>query len=213
VSRRGIVFVISGPSGVGKSSILREALQRDQGLSFSVSHTTRAARQGEVHGRDYYFVGDGEFQSLVAEDAFLEHAEYQGHHYGTSRSSVEEPTSRGVDLILEVEVQGAAQLRESLLDALSIFILPPSSLEQLEARLRGRGSDGEEVIRKRLEIARQEILHAKDYHYIVVNDELPNAVNDLLDIVRCARLEDLARCSRLEGSTVLPEWRTHFEAE
>jgi guanylate kinase len=213
VSRRGIAFVISGPSGVGKSSILREALHRDQGLRFSVSHTTRAPRQGEVHGRDYYFVDESEFRSLVAGDAFLEHAEYQGHYYGTSRTSVEEPTSRGVDLILEVEVQGAAQLRERLPGAVSIFILPPSSMEQLEARLRRRGSDGEEVIRRRLEIARQEILHAKDYHYIVVNDELPSAVNDLLDIVRGARLEDLARSARLEGRTVLPEWRARFEAE
>lgn len=204
MSRRGIVFVISGPSGVGKSSILREALRRDEGLRFSVSHTTRAPRQGEIDGRDYYFVDEAEFQQLVAADGFLEHAEYQGHRYGTSRASVEGPTSRGVDLILEVEVQGAAQLRERLPDAVSIFALPPSSLEQLEDRLRTRGSDDEEVIRKRLEIARQEILHAENYRYIVVNDQLSRAVEDLLDIVRSARLE---------GRRVLPEWRARFEAE
>ena len=201
--RRGIVFVVSGPSGVGKSSILRLALERDPNLRFSVSHTTRAPRAGETDGEDYHFVSEDAFRELIDADAFLEWAEYQGNLYGTSHAAVEGPTREGIDLILEVEVQGAAQLRDRL-EAVFLFVLPPSSLGELEVRLRSRGSDDDGVIRKRLEIAQQEIRHAEQYDYVVVNEDLARAVEDLMVIVRAARLE---------RRRVWDEWRSRFESE
>ncbi len=203
MSRDGIVFVVSGPSGVGKSSILSLALERDPNLRFSVSHTTREPRQGESDGRHYHLVGSECFRGLIDEHAFLEYAEYQGNLYGTTHAAVEGPTREGIDLILEVEVQGARQLRERL-QAVFVFVLPSSSLSQLEARLRVRGSDDESVIRKRLEIAQQEIQNADAYDYVVVNDNLERAVDDFMVIVRAARLV---------RARVLPEWRRHFEAD
>ena len=203
MSRSGIVFVVCGPSGVGKSSILRSALEIDPNLRFSVSHTTRTARSSERDGEHYHFVSDDRFRELVDGDAFLEWAEYQGHLYGTSHAAVEGPTREGIDLILEVEVQGAAQLRERLA-AVFVFVLPPSSLAELEVRLRRRGSDDDTGIRKRLEIAQQEIRHAETYDYILVNDDLKRAVVDFMVVVRAARLE---------RARVFPEWRLNFESE
>jgi guanylate kinase len=203
VSSRGIAFVVSGPSGVGKSSILERALERDRNLRFSVSHTTRRPRPGERDGEHYHFVDEDHFRALIDEGAFLEYAEYQGNLYGTSHAAVERPTREGVDVILEVEVQGARQLRERVAGVF-VFVLPPGSLSQLEARLRGRASDDETVIRKRLEIAQQEIQNADSYDYVVVNDDLERAVEDFTVIVRAARLQ---------RARVLPEWRRHFEAD
>jgi len=204
VSREGIVFVVSGPSGVGKTSILRRVLESESGLQFSVSHTTRAPRDGEAAGSHYHFVSEVEFRTLIEECAFLEHAEYQGHMYGTSLASVEGPVRAGIDLILEVEVQGAAQLRERLPEAATVFVLPPSSMTELEARLRGRGSDDETVIAKRLEIAKQEIREAEHYRYLVINENLERATEDFLLIVRAARLE---------SRRVLATWREQFDAD
>jgi guanylate kinase len=204
VSREGIVFVVSGPSGVGKTSILRRALESESGLQFSVSHTTRAPRDGEAAGSHYHFVSEAEFRTLIEQRAFLEHAEYQGHMYGTSLASVEGPVRAGIDLILEVEVQGAAQLRERLPEAATVFVLPPSSMTELEARLRGRGSDDETVIAKRLEIAKQEIREAEHYRYLIINENLEQATEDFLLIVRAARLE---------SRRVLATWREQFDAD
>ncbi len=200
----GIVFVISGPSGVGKSSILARVLELDAWLRFSVSHTTRPPRAGEREGIDYSFVDEPEFRGLIERDAFLEWAEYQGHLYGTSRGAVEEPTSDGIDLILEVEVQGARQLRQELPHAVTIFVLPPASLQDLEARLRGRQSDDEQAIQKRLEAARKEIHEADHYQHVIVNDDLGQAAADLLHVVGAARV---AR------ERILPLWKARFELD
>lgn len=204
VPARGIPFVVSGPSGVGKSTILRRVLELESRMRFSVSHTTRPPRSGERNGVDYWFVSEAEFQKLIEEGAFLEWARYQGRHYGTSRRAVEGPTGEGIDLILEVEVQGARQLRERLPEAVTVFVLPPASIRDLEARLRARDSDDERAIRKRLETARGEVREAEHYRYAIVNDELGPAVEDLLNIVRA---------SRLERDRVLPAWRERFETD
>lgn len=182
------VFVVSGPSGVGKSTILRRALEADPRLRFSVSHTTRAPRTGERDGVDYHFVSRETFQKLVAEDAFLEHAEYQGNLYGTSRAEVEKAMRGGYDLILEVEVQGAKQLQKSLPDAVRIFI-EPASLAVLEERLRARNTESEAVLRRRLDTAREELPYAGQCHHRIRNDALDKAVAELGRIVRESRVK------------------------
>jgi guanylate kinase len=185
-SRRGTVFVVSGPSGVGKSTIVRRVLEADPRVRFSISHTTRAPRRGETDGVDYHFVDETRFRALVAEGAFLEHAEYQGHLYGTSRAAVEAPTRESFDLILEVEVQGAKQLQRQLPDAVRVFILPPSP-EVLEARLRARNTEDEAVKGRRLAKAREELVYADECHYRIVNDSIDKAIDELLRIIRDAR--------------------------
>ncbi|MCH6562118.1 MAG: guanylate kinase [Myxococcales bacterium] len=194
--RQGIPFVISGPSGAGKTSILRRVLECDPGVRFSVSHTTRAPRSGEIEGQDYFFVAEERFRQLVDQDAFLEWADYQDNLYGTSREAVAGPTREGFDLILEVEVQGARQLRERGRGAVFVFLIPPS-LDVLEQRLRSRGSDDEDVVRKRLERAREELREIHGYRYVVVNADMEQAVRDFLHII--------AAC-RLEREKVLPLW-------
>ena len=194
--RQGIPFVISGPSGAGKTSILRRVLECDPGVHFSVSHTTRAPRSGEIEGQDYCFVDEERFRQLIEQDAFLEWADYQGNLYGTSREAVAGPTREGFDLILEVEVQGARQLRERGRGAVFVFLIPPS-MDILEQRLRSRGSDDEDVVRKRLERAREELREIHGYRYVVVNADMEQAVRDFLHII--------AAC-RLEREKVLPLW-------
>src|SRR5688572_28235115 len=163
-ARRGIPFVVSAPSGTGKTTICRGLVEREPGIEFSVSHTTRPQRPSEHAGRDYHFVTRAEFQRLVAAGAFVEHAEYAGNLYGTSIASLDDPLRRGVDLLLEVDVQGALQLRERRPDARFIFLLPPS-LAELERRLRGRNTDPPEVVERRLRLVRLELaeVHAFDY--------------------------------------------------
>ncbi len=194
--RQGIPFVISGPSGAGKTSILRRVLECDPGVRFSVSHTTRAPRSGEIEGQDYCFVDEERFRQLIEQDAFLEWADYQGNLYGTSREAVAGPTREGFDLILEVEVQWARQLRERGQEAVFVFLIPPS-MDILEQRLRSRGSDDEDVVRKRLERAREELREIHGYRYVVVNADMEQAVRDFLHII--------AAC-RLERERVLPLW-------
>ena len=188
MSAPGTPFVVSGPSGAGKSTLLREVLERDRRTAFSISHTTRVPRAGEVDGTDYHFVSRERFQALIDEGAFVEWAEYNDNLYGTSRRSIEGPTSEGLDLILEVEVQGAAQLRARLDGAVFVFIMPPS-LDVLEQRLRGRGSDGESIIVKRLERAREELRQIHQYDYVIVNDDMDRATEELLHVIGARRVQ------------------------
>lgn len=183
---RGRVFVIAAPSGTGKTTICRRILERDPLLRLSVSHTTRKPRAGEEDGVHYHFVREAAFRELVAEGRFLEHAEYGGNVYGTSWAAIEAPRATGHDVVLEIEVQGAAQVKQRIAEACLIFLLPPS-MAVLEQRLRGRGTDDEAVIQRRMALADRELAAADIFDFAVVNDELDRAVEDVLQIVRAVR--------------------------
>jgi guanylate kinase len=180
--RRGRLFVIAAPSGAGKTSLVRALMVREPGLRFSISYTTRPQRPTEQHGRDYFFVGKDEFEQMVANGEFLEHARVFDNYYGTARRQVEEALSAGQDLILEIDWQGAAQIRAALPECISIFILPPSRPE-LERRLRGRGTDSEEVIQRRLSDAASDMTHWREFDHVVVNDDFATALGQLQDVV------------------------------
>ena len=200
----GIVFIISAPSGSGKTTLTNEILKGVPDLQFSVSYTTRPPRGSEIDGRDYFFVHQGEFERMLRDDAFLEHANVFGHYYGTARRFLEDARRAGKDLLLDIDVQGAAQLKRRQPDAVSIFILPPSR-DALEHRLRfrrqaekeaerqvGRGGNNqnyEDVIRRRLDGARKEIEKYPEYDYILVNDRLDQSIDDLKAIVAAERLK------------------------
>lgn len=189
MNKRGTLFVITGPSGAGKGTVLRQVRNALPDLYFSVSATTRAPRPGEVDGADYHFISRERFQQLISEDRLLEHAEYVGNYYGTPLDPVLEHLERGNDVILEIELQGARQVRQRCPEAALIFIAPPSFAE-LERRLRGRGTESEEKICRRMETARQECAHMDDFQYIVLNDVPENAAGELLSIItahRCRR--------------------------
>lgn len=186
-SARGTLFVISAPSGGGKTSLIRRLVAELDGIVVSISYTTRPPRPGEVHGRDYHFVDRETFEGMIKRDAFLEHAEVFGHLYGTARHTVEEHMGRGLDVILEIDWQGARQIRERFPESRSIFILPPS-IEVLEERLKRRAQDPPEVMARRLQEARCEIAHCLEYDYLVVNDDFEQALADLKSIVICFRL-------------------------
>jgi guanylate kinase len=185
-TRSGTLFIVAAPSGAGKSTLVNALLEREPGISLSISHTTRPPRPGEQYGRHYYFVEREEFQREVAEGVFLEHAQVHGNFYGTSRTTVQELLGQGRDVLLEIDWQGAAQVRLAKPDVVSVFILPPSRAE-LERRLRGRGSDSEEVIERRLSNSRGEIAHAHEFDYIIVNDRFEDALASLQAIVRAVR--------------------------
>lgn len=187
--RRGIPFVVSAPSGTGKTTVCRALVERDPGIEFSVSHTTRPRRAGERDRDDYHFVPPETFRRLVEAGAFVEHAEYAGHGYGTSAAALEGPLAAGRDLLLEVEVQGAAQLREKRPDAVFVFLLPPS-LEVLEDRLRGRGTDSDDAVNLRLAAARRELRAVSGFDYVVVNEDLEESIEALQAIVDAERRGD-----------------------
>jgi len=182
----GHLFVLSAPSGVGKSTVVRTLLDRDSRLRFSVSCTTRAPRPGEVDGVDYHFLSRDDFVDGIRAGRFLEWAHVYGHYYGTDRRHVEAWLAEGFDVLLEIDVQGARKVRASGLAATTIFILPPT-LSALEERLRRRGTETEEVIRRRLDAAEAEIREAPWYDYLVVNDVLEEAVMDVSAIIRACR--------------------------
>ena len=194
----GTLFVVAAPSGAGKSTLVNALLDREPAISLSVSHTTRPPRTGELYGRHYYFVERAEFEREVGEGIFLEHAEVHGNLYGTSRTSVQELLSQGRDVLLEIDWQGAEQIRRSKPDCVSVFILPPSRTE-LERRLRGRGSDSVEVIERRLRNSRGEIAHAHEFDYIIVNDQFDAALGDLQAIVRAVRQRSALQWQRHEA--------------
>ncbi|MGN2248917.1 guanylate kinase [Frateuria sp. GZRe14] len=182
----GTLFIVAAPSGAGKSTLVNALLEREPTISLSISHTTRPPRVGEEYGRHYYFVERGEFERQIAAGTFLEHAEVHGNFYGTSVATVQDLLDQGRDVLLEIDWQGAAQIRRAKPDCVSVFILPPSRAE-LERRLRGRGSDAPEVIERRLHNSREEIAHAHEFDYIVVNDGFDEALGDLRAIVRAVR--------------------------
>jgi guanylate kinase len=185
--RRGIPFVMTGASGVGKDTIRREAMPALGDVFYSISATTRPRRPGEDEGVQYYFLDKDRFEGLIREDGLLEWAEYVGDYYGTPRAPVEAALRAGRDVLLELELAGARQVRQALPDAVMIFIAPPS-LAELERRLRGRGTDDEAKIQKRLARAREEIRAVREFDYAVVNDDLPCAVEEFQAIVRAERV-------------------------
>ncbi len=191
--KTGILFVISAPSGAGKSTLCKRLLSEVSGIEFSVSFTTRAPRSGEVHGRDYFFITREEFMAMVNRGDFLEYAEVHGNLYGTSKSFVEEKLRKGMDLILDIDVQGAKQVFSKMKECVGIFIFPPS-IEELRKRLIKRGTDPEDVIEKRLKAARWEIAQSHMYHYWILNDDLEEAYQQLKGVV----LAERAKRERME---------------
>ena len=194
----GTLFVVAAPSGAGKSTLVNALLEVEPSISLSVSHTTRPPRTGEQYGRHYYFVERAEFEREVAEGIFLEHAEVHGNLYGTSRTTVDGLLAQSRDVLLEIDWQGARQIRAAKPDCVSVFILPPSRPE-LERRLRGRGSDAPEVIERRLHNSREEIAHAHEFDYIVVNDRFEDALDDLQAVVRAVRLRSALQWQRYDA--------------
>lgn len=184
--RRGILYVMTGASGVGKDTIRQAALPDLENIFFSISATTRAKRPSEVHGKQYYFYSKDEFKKMLDEGGLLEYADYVGDYYGTPARPVLDALERGQDVLLELELVGARKVKEKLPEAVMIFIAPPSLLE-LERRLRGRGTDSEEKIQKRLNRAREEIKAAKEFDYVIVNDMLEHSVRDFNSIIYAER--------------------------
>ncbi len=184
---KGALYIVSAPSGAGKTSLLKELLKEDLDVELSVSHTTRAKRDGETHGQEYFFVSIDEFQQMVQQDDFLEHAQVFDNFYGTSKSAVLKRIAEGVDVILEIDWQGARQVREAIPEAITVFILPPS-IEELENRLKGRGQDSDETIQRRMSDALSEISHYDEYDFVIINDDFQTALSELKTVMISQRL-------------------------
>lgn len=183
----GTLFIVSAPSGAGKTTLVSGLIAADPQVRKSISYTTRKPRAGEQTGRDYHFISEEAFERMRAEGEFLETAHVHGNLYGTSRHAVDNETAAGYDVLLEIDWQGAAQIRKIEPDAVAIFILPPS-IEALEKRLRGRGQDNAETIARRVAAARGEISHVGEFDYVIINDEFNRAAQDLISIIRAERL-------------------------
>jgi guanylate kinase len=197
LSRRGTLFVMTGASGVGKDTIRQATLPTIDNLFYSVSATTRPQRPGEVHGLQYFFYDHARFETMIAADELLEYAEYVGDYYGTPTGPVLENLARGKDVLLELELVGARKVKERLSEAVMVFIAPPSLVE-LERRLRGRGTDSEEKIQKRLARAREEIKAVREFDYVVVNDHLDEASSTFAAIIKAER----ARAAKVSGEEI-----------
>jgi guanylate kinase len=191
----GTLFIISSPSGGGKTSLVKALLEAEPQLRLSVSYTTRPPRAGEAEGRDYHFIGLPEFERMLEAGEFLESAEIYGNRYGTSQKWIERERAQHRDVLLEIDWQGAQQVRRLLRQVVSIFVLPPSP-QVLEQRLKGRGQDSAEVIARRLAAAREEISHASEYDYVIINDDFHQAALDLRCIVRAERLRTAGQLAR-----------------
>ena len=194
----GQLFIVSAPSGAGKSSLVKSLLEKDPAIRLSISYTTRAPRPGEVDGVHYHFVSREDFQARLERGEFLESAEVYGNYYGTSQPWIEAEMAAGRDILLEIDWQGAAQVRRLMPRAKSIFILPPS-IAELRRRLEGRGTDSAEVVARRMAAAAEDVSHALEFDYLVVNEDFDAAVADLLAIARCGRLTMAVQAPRQAG--------------
>lgn len=186
--RRGLLFVVSAPSGAGKTTLCQEITKSVPNLQHSISYTTREPRPGEIHGKDYFFVSDAEFRKMIENNEFLEWAEVHGHLYGTSRDLLMNIANRGIDVILDIDAQGAMQLKKKEVDGVYIYILPPS-FEVLKARLMERKSESPDEISKRLKKAREEIWSYREYYYLIVNENVQKAKKELESIVLAERIK------------------------
>tara|TARA_B100001027_G_scaffold188685_1_gene141871 strand:- start:201 stop:821 length:621 start_codon:yes stop_codon:yes gene_type:complete len=180
--KKGELIVFAAPSGAGKSSLIKEIISNNENIELSVSATTRPPREGETHGKDYFFITDNEFNELKKKDAFIESADVHGHQYGTLKAFVEEKLENNISVVLDIDVQGFIQISNSIKQVISIFIIPPS-LHELKKRLISRGLDADDVINRRMENAIKELKHAKYFDYIVLNDDFNRAFNDITSII------------------------------
>jgi len=194
---KGTLFIISAPSGAGKTSLLKALIVDAENIVVSVSHTTRKMRPGEINGRDYHFIDQATFLSMVGSSAFLEHAKVFDNYYGTSQQHVEQQLLQGLDVILEIDWQGARQVRKLFPDSVSVFILPPSS-QALAERLQNRGQDNDEVISRRMHDAVNEMSHYAEFDYLVVNDDFDTALQELRCIFKTNRLRQIQQERNLE---------------
>jgi guanylate kinase len=183
----GSLFIISAPSGAGKSTLTAKLLEEDRNIHLSVSYTTRAPRLGEIDGREYHFIDTTRFMGMLERGEFLESAEVHGNHYGTSEAWIRSQRAAGRDILLEIDWQGAQQVRRLVADTIGIFILPPS-IAELERRMRRRGQDSEEVVQRRLAVAADEMSHAAEFEYVIINNDFEEARRDLIAAVRASRL-------------------------
>jgi guanylate kinase len=188
MERRGLLFVVSAPSGAGKTTLCKQLVALVPGLRHSVSWTTRKARPGEVHGREYFFVSESDFQDMVARNEFAEWARVYGHLYGTPRAALTESMEKGLDVLLEIDVQGAMQIKKKFPDAIYVYIMPPS-IDALRVRLMARGGDTPEEIQRRLQKAREEVWSYREYYYIVRNEDMKQALKELEGIVLAERIK------------------------
>lgn len=203
ITVRGTLYILTAPSGAGKTTLANALVAAMDSLQLSVSYTTRARRPGEEQGVHYWFVDQAEFENMLKEGAFLEHAQVHGNYYGTSQQRVEASLQAGNDVILAIDWQGAQQMRQRVTDLITIFILPPSQ-QQLLARLQLRGQDSAETIEQRLQAAAGEVAHYDEFDYLVVNDDLSHAIFDLQAIIRANRLTQ--RKQRLRQAKLLAQW-------
>ena len=200
----GHLFVVVAPSGAGKTSLVNELLRREPRIRLSISYTTRAPREGEAHGREYHFIARAEFERMIASGDFLEHANVYGNYYGTSRRWIEAELAGENDVLLEIDWQGARQVRKLFPAMVGIFILPPS-ISELKRRLEARGKDAPESIAMRMASAREEISHVLEFEYIIVNEEFDSAVSDLQAIARASRVARASQSARL--ASLLAEFK------
>ena len=191
----GHLYIVTAPSGAGKTTLVRLLLENDPGIRLSISSTTRPPRTGEQDGREYHFVSVPDFLDKIERGDFLEWAEVHGNYYGTSKRWIEAEIAAGRDVLLEIDWQGAQQVRKFFPAAIGVFILPPS-MEELARRLSGRGTDAAEVVSRRLAAARDEMRHVSEFDYVIINDDLQQALDDLLSVARASRLHYATQCQR-----------------